>query len=271
MQISTLFHNHRFDMDGILERLLDAQKLPRTRPFILLTWAQTTDAMLSHVPGTRTQISGSQSNALTHSLRALHDIILVGVGTVLADDPRLSTRLENSTRNRVHALSRKYDRSLKHDDACPIAAVLDSGLRTPTTSKFLTQPHCKYVWRRPFVFTKVGMGENLRAPELSRFARVVEVDAIPTTKGTILNLTDVVDRLQLEGATSVMVEGGPTVLSSFLEAGLCDLLIITIAPIIFSQGLPLTDVSRDNGPFLMRMKNPQWLQLGNDVVLVAEP
>lgn len=258
-------------MDVILDRLLRVQDIPRSRPFILLTWAQTADAMLSHTPGARTQISGHQSSALTHSLRALHDVILVGIGTVLADDPRLSTRLDSDTRKIVDYALEKHTRNLKYHDACPTAVVLDSQLRTPVSAKFLSQPHCANATRRPFVFTGKGEVKNPKYIPLGERAEIVDVDADRTITGIKLDLINVVDRLQKKGVSSIMVEGGPSVLASFIAAGLYDLVIVTLAPVIFGNGVPLMGSQLDAQLGVTRFKEPQWVQLGDDMVLVGAP
>lgn len=260
-----------YDMDAVLDRLLRVQDIPRSRPFILLTWAQTTDAMLSHTPGARTQISGHQSSALTHSLRALHDVILVGIGTILADDPRLSTRLDTHTRKIVHNALERYKRAITHHDACPTAAVLDSQLRTPVSAKFLSQPHCANATRRPFVFTGERQVKNPNYIPLRERAEIIDVDVDHTRVGAKLSLTNVVDRLQQKGVKSIMVEGGPTILASFIAAGLYDLVIITLAPVIFGKGVPLMGNHLMPQSAVTRFLEPQWVQLGDDMVLIGAP
>lgn len=63
-------------------------------PHVTLTYAQSLDGAIAAAPGTQTALSGAESKAMTHYLRSQHDGILVGVGTVLADNPSLNCRLE---------------------------------------------------------------------------------------------------------------------------------------------------------------------------------
>lgn len=227
--------------------------------------------MVSDTPGTRTQISGYQSSGLTHSLRALHDAILVGIGTVLADDPRLSTRLDKVTRNIVNDALEKHTRVLKYPDACPTAVVLDSHLRTPPSAKFLSQPHCADATRRPLVFTRKSEATNPNYIPLDNQADIVPVDTDNAGQGTMLNLVSVVDHLNQMGVNSVMVEGGPSVLTSFIAAGLCDLLIITLAPVIFGKGVSFAGNQSVAQSSITRLHQPQWIQLGDDMVLIGAP
>ncbi|KAG6016854.1 hypothetical protein E4U41_004334, partial [Claviceps citrina] len=68
-----------------------------TRPFVTLTFATSLDAALSLAPGTRTRLSGPLSKAMTHHLRSRHAAILIGVSTLLADDPALNSRIAGAT------------------------------------------------------------------------------------------------------------------------------------------------------------------------------
>ena len=89
------------------------------RPFVTLSYAQSLDGCISARPGVALALSGRQSLKLTHKLRAEHDAILVGIGTVLSDNPRLNVRLVDG------------------DNPRPI--VVDSRLRLPLDCNLLTQ------------------------------------------------------------------------------------------------------------------------------------
>ena len=92
-------------------------------PFVTLSYAQSLDGSLAAVRGAPTALSCSKSLAMTHGLRALHDAIAVGVDTLIADDPSLTVR---------HA-----------PGASPLPVVLDSSLRTPLDCRLLTDPRCR--------------------------------------------------------------------------------------------------------------------------------
>jgi 3,4-dihydroxy 2-butanone 4-phosphate synthase/GTP cyclohydrolase II len=86
---------------------------------VTLAFAQSLDGCITACQGSSTAISGDQSFLMTHQLRAMHDAILVGINTVLVDDPQLTVRYA--------------------DGENPIPVVLDSCLRTPPTAKLLHQ------------------------------------------------------------------------------------------------------------------------------------
>src|SRR6185295_16924415 len=80
---------------ALLQNLADVRGAarPRGRPFVTLAYAQSLDGSITIARGQRYKLSGPEAMRFTHALRAAHDAILVGVGTVLADDPELDVRL----------------------------------------------------------------------------------------------------------------------------------------------------------------------------------
>src|SRR5258708_3330412 len=123
-------------MDALLHDLgqVRARKRPRERPFVTLAYAQSVDGSISIARGLRSALSGPESLRYTHALRAGHHGILVGVGTVLADDPELRVRL------------------VEGRDPQPV--IVDSHLSTPLHAKLLAQ-----AGRRPWIGTTTG-GES---------------------------------------------------------------------------------------------------------------
>src|SRR5512135_1934375 len=99
----------------------------RDRPRVTLTYAQSLDGSIAARSGMPLALSGTESMHYTHQLRAAHDAILVGIGTVLSDDPRLNVRLTGGL--------------------SPRPIVLDSSLRCPSTAR------CLEAGRRPIVAT----------------------------------------------------------------------------------------------------------------------
>ncbi|MBN2641694.1 MAG: RibD family protein, partial [Victivallales bacterium] len=97
------------------------------RPLVTLAWAQSLDGSIARKSGERLAISGPEATAMTHALRAEHDTILVGIGTVLADDPRLDVRLAPGP--------------------SPLPLVLDPTLRTPADSRLVARTD-----RKPWLF-----------------------------------------------------------------------------------------------------------------------
>lgn len=260
-------------MEGILSAVLTSQKSfrsqDRRRPFVLLTWAQSLDGMVAAAPDTRTLISGPSSMAMTHALRGLHDAILVGIGTVLADDPQLTCRISADTRERLQNVLKSHGRDMPDDTALhPRAVVLDPSARTPPTAKFLNQPHCSQEQRRPILFASQHWDDRPGVSHLQEERCLVERTASSTSR--MLDLSAVMARLFALGVTSVMVEGGASVISSFLDSGLCDFAVVTVSPSLFGKGLALSDKDdRKHSYELTRIRDPKWTQLSEDVVLVG--
>jgi diaminohydroxyphosphoribosylaminopyrimidine deaminase/5-amino-6-(5-phosphoribosylamino)uracil reductase len=173
------------------------------RPAFTLKAAITLDGKIATVAGQSKWITGEAARADVHRLRDTHDAVLVGVGTVLADDPWLTAR-----------------RSGARD---PIRIVLDGNLRTPATARLLP----KRRGPRTIIATRA------RAPEAK--ARALEKAGAeiwrfePHANGR-LPLHLVARRLGELGLTSVLVEGGGEVHASFLDARLADEVILYVAP-----------------------------------------
>jgi 3,4-dihydroxy 2-butanone 4-phosphate synthase/GTP cyclohydrolase II len=151
---------------------------------------------------------------MTHGLRARHEGILVGIGTILADDPSLGVRLVEG-RN-------------------PRPVVLDAGLRSPPGAKILAEGR-----RNPIIVgaRDDGLEKGGTAKErLERAgARILFVDR---DEAGGLDLNQTLTALFAEGIGSLMVEGGAAVLASFFAARLVDEVVITIAPVILGGLAP---------------------------------
>jgi riboflavin-specific deaminase-like protein len=208
------------------------------RPIVTLAWAQSLNGAIARRRGEPTGLSGPESLALTHSLRSLHDGILVGIGTVLADDPLLSVRLVSGPQPR------------------PI--VLDSRLRTPPASRLLGRTDVK-----PWIFYSgepSGSAEALRRAG----ARLLRVRHTPSG----LDLGEVLDTLIHEGVGSVMVEGGAAVLQGFLVAGVARHAAITVSPGLM-EGLAVIEQGAGL-PEGLALRDPVYEVFGRDMVIWGE-
>jgi 3,4-dihydroxy 2-butanone 4-phosphate synthase/GTP cyclohydrolase II len=181
------------------------------RPFVTLAWAQSVDGSIAAEPGRGLALSGAESLALTHAVRAAHDAILVGIETLLADDPQLSVR---------HWTGRS-----------PAPIVLDSRLRTPPAARVLEAGGPDRVVR---IACTADADETLAAPLVARGARVLR---LPSWSNGWVDLEALLGALGAAGVRRLMVEGGARVLTSFLRAGLGDYAVVTVAP-RFLGGLP---------------------------------
>lgn len=205
------------------------------RPLVTLSYAQGLDGSISLRRGQPLAISGPESQQLTHSLRAMHDAILVGIGTILSDDPHLNVRLV--------------------EGKDPQAVVLDSRLRLPLDAKVLKNG------KRPWIFcTSTNKLDAQRALE-KKGVRVERQDR----DGELVDLSQMLARVHELGVDTLMVEGGGQVISSFLAEGLVDRAMITIAPQIIG-GYKIPGENLTTGA-LPHMKNIQIEDAGKDIVL----
>ena len=225
-----------------LNLLASPQNRPsQERPFVTLSYAQSLDGSIATRRGEQLLLSGAESMMMTHRLRAEHDAILVGIGTVLADDPRLSVRLV--------------------EGQSPQPIILDSHLRFPVTARML---HGSVP---PWIATLEGVeSENQSALE-SAGARII---CLPADENNRVDLNSLLDYLSQQGVRSLMVEGGARVITSFLAEELVNRLALTITPNIVA-GLPAVERTGSNGTMsLRRLQQPQFRQLGNDIIVLGD-
>ena len=184
-----------------------------------MSYAQSLDGSLAAERGRPLRLSGEQSMALTHALRASHDAILVGSGTLLSDDPRLIAKNSPGPQ--------------------PQPVVLDSSLRTPPTALVLAHP------RRAWIAACLPLDAARQAALEAAGARILAL--LPAPQGGV-SLPALLQRLAQDGIHSLMVEGGARAVYSFLAEGLADQFIVTIAP-IFVGGLPAVGQPFPTGSF----------------------
>jgi len=178
-------------------------------PFVTAKWAMTLDGRIATRSGESRWISGDASRALVHERRARHDAILVGIGTVLRDDPALTARIPGA----------------RH----PRRIILDSRLRIPASARVLARDG-----------TPVIVATTERASPAAREAleaRGVEVLVAAGPEGRV-DLGTVLKELGRREILSVLVEGGGTVHGAFMDAGLVDKLLIFVAPLIVGGPAP---------------------------------
>jgi GTP cyclohydrolase II len=228
-----------------IDRLLSSAPEHRRqtgRPFVTLSYAQSLDGSIAARPGHPLTLSGGQSMALTHSLRAAHDAILVGIGTVLADNPKLNVRLVPGKN--------------------PQPVVVDSRLRFPTYANLL-----RHNGRVPWIATSEKADPDRQMALEEAGARVLR---LPGDNGWV-DLAALLKRLGDLGINSLMVEGGAQIITSFLAARLIDQMVITIAPLLVG-GLRVVDQSglpyAANFP---RLRNIRYQKVGEDLVLRGDP
>jgi len=220
---------------------LDAAKTEtrmRPWPWVTLSYAQTLDGCIAAEPGKPLEISSPETMQMTHRLRAWHDAILVGIGTVLADDPLLNVRL------------------VEGKDPQPI--ILDSRLRTPLGSRLIRRSDL-----HPWIVCSNAAGQDQGAALMAAGAHLLRVEQEPDG---CLSLPQMLECLKSLGIASIMVEGGSRVISSFLQAGLADWAVITISP-RWAGGLPALDREVGSQRDMPHLIDPEYQQCGPDLVV----
>lgn len=204
----------------------------RGLPEVTAKVATSLDGRIATASGESRWITGEAARAHGHLLRAEHDAILVGIGTVLSDDPRLTCRARAG--------------------ADPVPVVLDSHLRTPRDAALFWGSH------RPVVLCRED------APERDLPAEIVRVGPI----GEGVDLLAGLRALAGLGLHRVLVEGGGKVHRSFLDAGLVDTLCVYLAGVVLPGGVPWVGgpplASLADAP---RLGRPEVEALGDDVLL----
>jgi riboflavin-specific deaminase-like protein len=206
------------------------------RPFTTLAYAQSWDGSLTTHSGETLSISGQESLRVTHQLRSLHDGILIGIGTLLSDDPQLTVR------------------SWEGPNPQPI--VLDSQLRTPASAKLCDHPD-KSCW----VLTA--------KTEREHFGEHAEVLSVPAAEagGSQVCLSAAMQLLRSRGIRSLMVEGGANVITAFLQAGLVDAVVLTIAPKLIGGYKAVGDLQSAGSNRVMDIRSLNSGQAGADMIV----
>ncbi|TCP31719.1 diaminohydroxyphosphoribosylaminopyrimidine deaminase [Scopulibacillus darangshiensis] len=172
-------------------------------PFVTMKMAVSLDGKMATNTGESKWITSEASRHDSHRLRHSHDAILIGAGTVVADDPALTTRLETPG---------------KH----PIRVVLDHHLRTPNEAKLINDKAAE-TWI-------VTTGEQRGSEKAKRFdALGVKVLYLDSHR---IDISDVLKLLGEYGIVTLLVEGGPTIQDSFLRSKNIQQIVAYIAPLI---------------------------------------
>lgn len=183
-----------------------------SRPQVTLKIATSMDGRIALSNGVSQWITGSESRARVHEMRAAHDAVLVGVGTVLADDPLLTAR------------------TVPPPERQPVRIVADSTLRTPEHARLLSSQ---------------GLGKVILASAVEpkgypqeAISDTPEIWTVPGEDGKV-SPQRLLDRCAVEGLSKIFLEGGGKLAASFIQAGLVDAIEWFRAPILIGgDGLP---------------------------------
>lgn len=202
-------------------------------PSVTLAYAQSWDGSITLRPGVGLALSSPASTRLTHQLRSLHDGILVGIGTVLADDPQLNVR--------------------ECPGPSPQPIVLDSQLRIPAQARL-----CTVAERRCWVLTSAQV---LPARD------DIDILSLPGDAQGHIALTDALQVLWQRGIRSLMVEGGANVITAFLKARLADCLVLTVAPVLAGGYKAVGDMGHVSRVQLPHIAPLHTERLGDDLIV----
>jgi 3,4-dihydroxy 2-butanone 4-phosphate synthase/GTP cyclohydrolase II len=236
-------------MGHLLDDLPDPRRvedatIPADRPLVTVHYAQTIDGRIASRTGDSRYVSGEGSLRLAHELRAAHDAVLVGIGTVLADDPQLTVRLVSGN--------------------SPVRIIVDSRLRIPLNAKVLDTSNA-----RTIVATTAVASEERAAAIRARGAEVLRVRA--DVDGHV-DLRDLLVRLREDGIRSLLVEGGRGMITAVLREHLVDRLTVCIAPKVIGEGISAVgDLNIDKLCDAMTFERSGFIASGGDVVFYGEP
>lgn len=175
-------------------------------PFVIMKSAATLDGKIAAASGESRWITGEKARQWVHKIRSEVDAVMTGIGTILRDDPHLTTRLRRgSGRN-------------------PIRVIVDSRLRTPTTARVLNAAGGAEVF---IAALSEAPSEKAEALEASG-ARILTVPA----RNSRLDLLDLMRQLGKRGITSILMEGGSELNAGALAQGIVDKVLFFFAPLI---------------------------------------
>ena len=215
------------------------------RPFVTLKTAMTLDGKIASHTGASQWITGAAARARVHAYRNEYDAILVGIGTVLADDPSLTTRLEHGTGKN------------------PLRIVLDSEARTPLDAKLVADGAA------PTIIVVSERADHRRVNLLRACgAEVVTLGA------QRVDIAALLDYLGARDITSLFVEGGAAVNWSLLAGGSVDKVHAFIAPMLMggeTAKTPIGGTGFDSPQTALRLRDVTVEQLGADILVTGYP
>ncbi len=213
-------------------------------PHVTLKIGMSLDGKTATRTGEARWITGEASRKRVHEMRDTIDAVLVGIGTILADDPDLTTRLAGA--------------DCRHPDR----VVIDSHLRIPSRARVLSHRN-----RGRTILIAGPHAPEARVRELRALgAEVIVVDGGERR----VDLRLVVERLYALGITSVLIEGGSEIAASSLEAGIVDKLVFFIAPLLIGgRDAPPVIGGRGIGPLAQaaRLRGVRWNTVGEDIMV----
>ena len=211
-------------------------------PWVSLKAAQTLDGRIADVNGESKWITSEASRKEVHKLRSTHDAVLVGAGTLIKDNPRLNVR---------HV-----------DGQQPFRVVIDENLESPSDANVFNIGEGD----KTLLFTSAkGTSDKLKSIE-DNGVRVIKYDSVNG-----IDIKWMLGKLVAHGISSVLVEGGGTIFSSFLDSGLVDRYIIFVNPSFMGSGLGTFDTDGFSVSNRLRLKEVSVELIGEDIMVQGIP
>lgn len=204
------------------------------KPHVILNCAMSLNGKIGK-EGERVRLSNEEDKKRVHELRSKVDAIMVGINTILTDNPKLTAHHAEEKRN-------------------PTRVVIDSKARTPMDANVLNQK----------AETIIAMSEKASPSRRKKLKKKAEV--ISTGKERV-NLTNLLERLEGKGIKKILLEGGGTLNKSMIEEGLVDEIYVTVAPTLLEKGISIINGELDSE---VRMRLSGINQLGDQVILHYE-
>ena len=214
------------------------------RPFVTVKWAMSLCGRTAHDSGQSRWISNAKSREYGHRLRSRHDAVMVGIGTVLSDDPMLNVRLPG------------------YEGKQPRKVIIDGDLAMPTRARLMREKDRGEV----IIFTTpFAKAERLKFFE-DEGCRVIEV----RSRRRILHMGSVLGELAKLGVMSVLIEGGRQVHTSLLARGHVDKIVAFVSPKIFGGSemrSPVEDLGIAGIEDALQLRDIQWQSFDEDLCM----
>jgi len=230
---------------GVLRKEVEQQNesyfkyAQKGRPFVILKLGLSLDGRIATSTGESKWITNPESRLFGQELRKQADAILVGINTILKDNPRLTCRIASK-------------KSL-------IKVILDPKLLTPPKAKVL----------KGICPTLIFANKNSRSVLLGR-RKNFEIIRTECDENDLLSWSDVLKELAKRNIASVLIEGGAQIASSALQAGIVDKLYLMYAPKILGKGISFSDYLNLEGlKSAIQIKNYKIISSGKDFILQA--
>lgn len=214
------------------------------KPYVLMKYAMTMDGKIATYTGESKWITGEKARQHVHMSRYQYSAIMVGVDTVIADDPLLTCRIENC-RN-------------------PIRIICDTNLRTPLGTQIV-----KTAKEVPTIIATSCTDDKSQRPYTDAGCKILKV----AKKGSHINLNDLVKKIGEEKVDSILLEGGGTLNWAALQSGIVNRVQVYIAPKLFGGQYaksPVSGLGVDSPDNAFLLKNSTIIRFDNDFLIESE-